>query len=169
MRQDLQRSTLRGTLRCFSPEDARQPLRSWSLFFFSIFCSFEFSRDRQCYGTRKCPHRLSSDELLRVAVPSQSRVSLHAWRLPRRFKNASELCRRCSTPPHAQHAGPHTYIPALATGTPTEQHTTKTKHAPGAAWRRAATALCVAPVSSLARFFQNWYFIPYQTKGSIDV
>ena len=36
----------------------------------------------------------SSDKLLRVAVPGQLRVSLHAWRLPRRFKNASDSCRK---------------------------------------------------------------------------
>ena len=42
----------------------------------------------------------------------------------------------------------HIYTPTLATCTPTEQHTTKTKHAPAAAWRRAATALCV-PVSKM--------------------
>ena len=62
----------------------------------------------------------------------------------------------------------HTYTPTLARGTPTEQHTTKTKHAPGAAWRRAATALCVAPVSRLARFIKSG-IITYQPKGSIDV
>ena len=43
--------------------------------FFGILCSFEFSRDRHCHGTRKCPHRLSSDKLLRVAVPSQWRTN----------------------------------------------------------------------------------------------
>ena len=91
--------------------------------FFGIFCSFEFSRDRHCNGTRKCPQRLSTDKLVRVAVPSQLRANLHTWRLPRTFKNASELGRRCSTPHHAQHAGPHTYIPTSATRTPTEQHT----------------------------------------------
>ena len=80
-----------------------------SFFFSFFFCSFVFCRDRQCHGTRKCPHRLSSDTLLRSAVPSQLRVSLHAWRLPRRFKNASELWGRCSTPQHAQHAGPYTH------------------------------------------------------------
>ena len=74
---------------------------------FGIFCSFGFSRDRHCHGTGKCPHRLSSDELLRVAVPSQLRVSLHAWRLPGRFKTASELCRRCSTPQHATRRTTH--------------------------------------------------------------
>ena len=44
------------------------------LFFSAFFCGFEFS--------------LSSVKLLRVAVPSQLRVSLHAWPLPWRFKNA---------------------------------------------------------------------------------
>ena len=104
--------THRNTLRCknefFAPIGARHPSEV-GVFFWGICCSFEFSRDRHCHGTGKCPHRLSSDELLRVAVPSQLRVSLHAWQLPRRFKNASELWRRCSTPQHAQHAGPHTY------------------------------------------------------------
>ena len=42
---------------------------------FCIFCSFEFNRDRQCHGTRKCLHRLSSDKLLRVVVPSQRRTN----------------------------------------------------------------------------------------------
>ena len=75
--------------------------------FFGICCSFEFSRDRHCHETRKCPHRLSSDKLIRLAVPSQLRVSLHAWRLPRRFKNASKLWRRCSTPQHTRHRATH--------------------------------------------------------------
>ena len=56
--------------------------------FIRHFCSFRLSRDRHCHGTRKRPHRLSSDKLLRVAVPSQLRVNLHAWRIRRRFKNA---------------------------------------------------------------------------------
>ena len=38
-----------------------------------FFCSFDFCRDRQCRGTRKCPHRVSSDKLLRSVVPSQWR------------------------------------------------------------------------------------------------
>ena len=77
-------------LLCVSSEEfaARTPSEVGDLLF-GIFCSFEFSRDRHSHGTRKCPHRLSSDKLLRVAVPSQLRVSLHAWRLPRRNKNAS--------------------------------------------------------------------------------
>ena len=58
-----QRSTLRGILGGFTPLGSPPPLRSWSPFFFCIFCSFEFSRDRYCHGTRKCPHRLSSDKL----------------------------------------------------------------------------------------------------------
>ena len=36
------------------------------------------------------------------------------------------------------------YIPTPTTGTPAQQHTTKTKPAPAAAWRRASTALCMA-------------------------
>ena len=105
--------------RRFSPaRDPPTPQKLESIFS-AFFCSLEFSRDRHCHGTRKCPHRLSSEKLLRVAVPSQLRVSLHAWRLLRRFKNASKLWRRCSTPPHAQHAGPHTYMPTVAAGTPT--------------------------------------------------
>ena len=53
---------------------------------------------------------------------------------PEALQECVELWRRCSAPQHAQHAGPHTYIPTSATGTPTEQHTTKTKHAPAAAF-----------------------------------
>ena len=68
---------------------ARQPVRSWSPFFSSFFCSLDFSSHWQCHGTFQCPHRLSSDELLRVAVPGQLRGSSHAWRLLRRFRNAS--------------------------------------------------------------------------------
>ena len=76
-------------------------------------------------------------KLFRVAVPSQLSVSLHAWPLPRRFKNASKLWRRCSTPQHAQHARPHAYIPTSPTGTPTQQHTTKTiTHQPQHGGRR---------------------------------
>ena len=93
-------------------------------------------------------HVDSSDELSRVAVPSQLRVSLHAWRLPRRFKTASESCRRCSTPQHATRRTTHTYMPTLATSTPTRATHHKNNHAPAAAWRRAATALCV-PVSKM--------------------
>ena len=124
---NIQRNTLRCRLGCFCPyRGPPTPQKLESFFFFSVFfCSFEFSRDRQCHGTRKCPRRLSSDKLLRVAVPSQLRVSLHSWRLLRRFKNASELWRRCSTPQHAQRARPRTYIPTSTTGTPTEQHITK--------------------------------------------
>ena len=54
-------------VRGFAPTGGRQPL-SWSPFF-CIFCSFDFSRDRQCHGTRKCPHRLPSDKLSHVVVP----------------------------------------------------------------------------------------------------
>ena len=46
---------------------------------------------------------------------------------------------------HAQHAGPHTYMPTSATGTPTEQHTTKpithrSQHGGGRRWRFARFA-----------------------------
>ena len=87
-----------------------------------IFCSFEFSRDRDCHGTRTCPHGPSSDKLLRVAVASQLRVSLHAWRLPRRFKNESELWRRCSTPQYntQDHTHIHTNI--------SKRHTNRATH-----------------------------------------
>ena len=44
-------------------------------FFWGIFCSFESGVGRHCHGTRKCPHRLSSDKLLRSAVPSQWRTN----------------------------------------------------------------------------------------------
>ena len=153
--------------RFFPRKGAHQPLRSWSQSF-RIFGSFELSRDRHCHGTRKCPHGLSSDKLLHVAAPSQLRVSLHAWRLPRCFKSASESWRRCSTPQHAQHAGPHTYMPTSATGTPTRATHHKSHHAPAAARRRAETALCVAPVSRLTRFLKSG-IITHQPKGSTDV
>ena len=42
----------------------------------------------------------------------------------------------------------NTHIPASTTSTPTQQHITKTKHAPAAAWRRAEMPLCV-PVSKM--------------------
>ena len=51
-----QRNTLRGTLGGFCHWRPRQPLRSWSPFFSGIFCSFEFSRDRHCHGTRQWLH-----------------------------------------------------------------------------------------------------------------
>ena len=42
---------------------------------FDIFVSFEFSRDRHCHAGRKCRHRVSSDNLLRVAVRIQWRTN----------------------------------------------------------------------------------------------
>ena len=138
----------------FAPFGTRQPLRSWS--FFRFFCSFEFSRERHFHGTGKCPHTLSSDKLVRVVVPSQLRVNLHASRLPRRFENASESWRRCSTPLHGQHAGPHLYMPTHQQQAHQQSNTPQRQnHAPAAAWRMASTALCVAPVSRLARFFKS--------------
>ena len=144
-RPDRQRNTLRCKLVVFCPYWG--PLTPQKLeSFFLFFRSFEFSRDRQCHGTRKCPHRLSSDKLLRVAVPSQWRTNTCDCRLPKRCKNASKLRRRCSTPQHAQHARPHTYIPTSTTGTPTEQQTTKPstrqpQHG-GGRRRRCAWRLC---------------------------
>ena len=88
------------TFREFPPaRDPPTPQKLESIFVL-VFCSIDFGRDRHCHGTRKCPHRLSCDKLIRVVVPSQLRVSLHAWRFSRRFQNASELWRRCSTPQH---------------------------------------------------------------------
>ena len=66
------------------------PAQKLESFFFDIFCGFELCRDRQCHGTRNCPRRLSSDKLLRVAVPNQLRVSLHARR-----RGASRMRRNC--------------------------------------------------------------------------
>ena len=56
--------------RCLPLKTPPPPLKLESIFL-GIFCSFEFSRYRHCHGTRKCPHRLSSDKLLRVAVRIQ--------------------------------------------------------------------------------------------------
>ena len=69
----------------------------------SIFSTFFATLNSAVIDTvlgRKCPHRLSSEKRLLVAVQSHLRVSLHAWWLPRRFESASKLWRRCSTPQH---------------------------------------------------------------------
>ena len=59
-----QRNTLRCKLGCFCSYRGPPTPQKLESFFFGIFCSLEFSRDRQFHGTRKCPHRLSSDKLL---------------------------------------------------------------------------------------------------------
>ena len=41
----------------FATKDPANPSEV-GVFFFPFFCSFEFSRDRHCHGTRKCPHGL---------------------------------------------------------------------------------------------------------------
>ena len=70
-----QRNTLHCRLGCFCPYRGPPTPQKLESFFFRYFCSFEFSRDRQCHGTRKCPHRLSSNELSRVDVPRQWRTN----------------------------------------------------------------------------------------------
>ena len=130
--------------------------------FFSIFCNFEFSSDRHCHGTRKCPHRLSCyASLYRASWGSvyTRGCSRGASRMRRNYGDAAAHHSTHNTQDHT-----HTYIPTSHT----EQCTTKTKHEQGAAWRRAATALCVASVSRLARCFKSG-IITYQPKGSIDV
>ena len=85
-----QRNTLRGNFLVFPVVGARQPLRSWSPFF-DIFAALNLAVIDTVMGHVNVHSGQSSDKPLRVAVPSQLRVSLHAWPLPRRFKNASTL------------------------------------------------------------------------------
>ena len=56
---------------------------------FSLFSMSLTAAHAHLFRPSQRGHGLSSYKLLRVAVPSKLRVSLHAWRLPRRFKNAS--------------------------------------------------------------------------------
>ena len=95
-------------VRVFLPLEGPANPSQVGVHFFGIFCSFEFSRDRQCHGTRKCPHRLSSDKLLHVVVPEPIEGQIT------RVK-ASEALQECVgivatlQHTHAQHAGPHTH------------------------------------------------------------
>ena len=136
-----QRNTLRCRLGCFCPFWG-PPTPQKLVHFFVFFAALNLAVICNVMGHVNVLTDCHLRSCYTLLCPSQSRVSLRTWRLPRRFKNASELWRRCSTPQHAQHAGPHTYIPTLATGTPTEQHTTKPstrqpQHGGGRRLRRA--------------------------------
>ena len=76
---DWMRNLLISGARCgdskgFLPQKGPANPSEVGVLFFCIFCSFDFCRDRQCHGTRNV-HRLSSDKLLRSAVPSQWRTN----------------------------------------------------------------------------------------------
>ena len=76
-----QRSTLRGTSGGFSPAGGpANTLRSWSPFF-CIFAALNLA----VIGTVMRNVHIECH----LKAVSQRRVSLHEWRLPRRFKNAS--------------------------------------------------------------------------------
>ena len=113
---NLQRSTLHGTSGGFCPARGPPPLRSWSPFFCN-FCSFEFNRDIDTVMGHASVHidchlisctRVGAPEALQECVEITATLQHTTARTTRRTT--------------------HTYIPTSATDTPTEQHTTKTKH-----------------------------------------
>ena len=108
-----------------------------------------------CHGTRKCPHRLRSDKLLRAAVRIQWRTNSCGCRLPKFFNKAS----RCgdavaqhstyNTQRHTPRRAHHTHCSHKHTHTPTSaqfrahhgtdpRRTRPASHEP--AWDRACGA-----------------------------
>ena len=83
-----QRNTLRGT---------KDPVNSSEVgVFYSAFCAAfsDLTVIDTAMGTRKRPHGLSSDKLLRVAVPSQLRGQLTRVADPEAVQECVDTCRK---------------------------------------------------------------------------